>query len=318
MNTSLVSVIVPAYNAQAFIGGTIQSVINQTYPDWEMLIVDDGSTDETAEVVKTYLSDSRIKYIYQANQERSAARNHGIRRAAGKYIAFLDADDLWLPDKLRRQVDCLDNHPEVGLCFTGRKFINSKGIPIHTRKITVPFDKDQFTELLKCNFIANSAVMAARTVFDQVGLFDESLPAFGSEDWDMWLRITRYYPFHFVDQPLLLYRVHEKNTSLDQIYQSSSAVLDKVFSDPTLPADIIRRKNRIYALSHFGFSETYLSLNQRKAAFRHWRSAVKEYPAGPLVIRRGLWASLKLCLPYLLIANLAKLNRLLHSKIAPE
>jgi len=314
MNTSLVSVIVPAYNAQAFIGETIQSVINQTYSDWEMLIVDDGSTDETAEVVKTYLGDPRIKYFHQSNQERSAARNHGIRRASGEYIAFLDADDLWLPDKLRRQVDYLNNHPEVGLCFTNRTLINSKGVPIPAPKITVPLDKDQFSELLKVNFISNSTVMTTRSIVNRVGLFDESLPAFGSEDWDMWLRIARFYPIYFIDKPLMLYRVHVGNTSLDKMYLSQKAVLEKAFSDPTLPARIVKDKKRIYAALHLGYSQIYLSMGRRQEAFRHWRWAWAVYPWGILTLKRGLWTAFKMLLPYRLVVNLPRLKSLVNSK----
>ncbi|MBI1877687.1 MAG: glycosyltransferase [Chloroflexi bacterium] len=307
MNHPLVSVIIPAYNAQNFIGETIQSVINQTYPDWEMLVVDDGSTDETRQVIEKYLTDSRVKYLYQPNQERAAARNHGLRGSSGKYIAFLDADDLWLPDKLKVQVEYLDTHSEMGLCFTHHRFINEEGTLTGKPGVMFKPGPDQFSRLLEANFIANSTVIIARTVFDKLGLFDESLPAYGSEDWDMWLRIARFYPIHFIDQPLTLYRLHEGNTSLERMRLSAEAVLKKIFTDPTLPASIVRKKAQVYGFIQLGFSETYMRLNQRKRAFQQWQRAIKAYP--PLLVTpRGLWATLKLFLPYWLITNLPRLR----------
>ncbi len=314
MSNSLVSVIIPAYNAQNFIKATIQSVINQTYPNWEMLIVDDGSTDETRQVVQKYLADHRIQYLYQKNQERAAARNRGIRHASGKYIAFLDADDLWLPDKLKVQVEYLHNHPKTGLCFTHYMLINSQGESLGQQAVNFATGSNQFYSLLKGNFIANSTVMTPRTILDKVGLFDESLPAFGSEDWDMWLRIARLYPIHLIDHPLTLYRLHESNTSLERMRLSAEAVLQKIFTDPTLPANIARNKKNIYARLYLVLSETYLRLNQRQRAFKYWQLAWQASPKGLFNIKRVWWTTLKLCLPYSLISSLPKLRLLLKTK----
>lgn len=313
---SLVSIIIPAFNAQNFINATIESVINQTYPHWEMWVVDDGSTDETRQVVQKYLADHRIQYLYQENQERATARNHGIRHTSGKYIAFLDADDLWLPDKLRVQVEHLHNHPEVGLCFTHYMLINSQGESLGRPAISFVPGPDQFYSLLKGNFIANSTVIIPRCVLDKVGLFDESLPAFGCEDWDMWLRITRSYPIHLIDHPLALYRLHESNTSLERIRLSAEAVLQKVFTDPTLPPYIVKNRKIVYTSLYLNFSETYLRLNQRQRAFEYWRQAWQVYPKGLFSLKRGWWAMLKLCLPYSVISNLPKLRSLLKTKEA--
>lgn len=314
MSVPLVSVITPAYNAQDFIGETIHSVINQTYPDWELLVIDDGSTDETRKVVEKYLSDPRVRYLYQENQERAAARNLGIRHAYGKYIAFLDADDLWLPNKLKIQVEYLDRHPEVGLCFTHYTLINSKGLSLGRQAINFVSGPDQFYSLLKGNFIPNSTVITPRCVLDKVGLFDESLPAFGSEDWDMWLRIARFYPIHLIDQPLALYRLHENNTSLERMRLSAEAVLQKVFGDPTLPGYIVKNKKNVYTLLYLSFSETYLRLNQRQSAFAYWRQAWQIHPKGLFSNKRGWWATLKLFLPYSVISNLPKVRLLLNTK----
>lgn len=310
----LVSIIIPAYNSQAFIGQTIESVINQSYPDWELLVIDDGSIDGTAAIVKSYLADSRVKYRFQANQERAAARNHGIRHACGKYIAFLDADDLWLPDKLRLQIEYLNQHPEVGLCFTHYGLINRQGLPLGRQAIHFVPGQNQFYSLLKGNFISNSTVITPRPVLDKVGLFDETLPAFGCEDWDMWLRIARLYPIHLIDQLLALYRLHESNTSLEQIRQSAEGVLQKVFTDPALPAHIAKHKKNVYALLYLNLSETYLRLNQRQSAFEYWQQARRVQPSGLFSLKRGWWTMLKLFLPYSVISKLPKLRSWLKTK----
>lgn len=313
MDNSLVSVIIPAYNAQDFIAQTIESVINQTYPYWEMWVVDDGSTDGTAAIVKSYQEDSRIKYLYQPNQERAAARNHGIRCASGKYIAFLDADDVWLPDKLSTQVEYLDYHPEVGLCFTQFSLINGQGLPLGRQAVNFVSGPDQFYQLLRGNFIPNSTVIIPRSILEKVGLFDESLPAFGCEDWDMWLRIARFYPIHLIDHPLALYRLHESNTSLERMRLSAEAVLQKVFTDPTLPPYIVKNRKIVYTSLYLNFSETYLRLNQRQRAFEYWRRAWQVYPKGLFSLKRSWWAMLKLCLPYSVISNLPKLRSVIEN-----
>ncbi len=315
MNTALVSVITPAYNAQDFIGQTIESVINQTYPHWEMLIVDDGSTDGTRGEVQKYLNDNRIKYLYQENQERSAARNNGIRHSSGKYVAFLDADDLWLPDKLRVQVEYLEKHPDVGLCFTGKKCIDGGGRSVDVHSFVPVVAKDQLYHLMTGNFISILTVMVPRFVFDKVGLFDETLPVFGAEDWDMWLRIVWRYPIHFINQPLALYRVHDSGTSLDNKSLCREAILRKMFSNPALPPRILKDKRKIIAAYHLGYSQTYLRANQRKKAFAHWYQAVKTYPQGLLILRRGLWATLKLLLPHPIISNLPAVEKFLRKKM---
>lgn len=311
----LVSVITPVYNAQAFIGETIASVINQSYPHWEMVIIDDGSTDGTRDVIQTYLGDTRIKYIYQPNQERAVARNNGIRMATGKYIAFLDADDMWLTDKLKIQIEYLETHPEIALCFTHYLLMDETGVSSGLPATYFNPQVNQFCHLLETNFIPNSTVVVPRAIFEQVGWFDEALPAFGGEDWDMWLRITRFYPLYFINQPLMLYRMHKSNTTLMKLYGSTVAVLQKVFADSSLAPIIKKNKPRIYALTHCTFTGAYLRLNQRKAAFRHWFYALKMSPQVLFTTQKGLWTTLKLFLPYSLISNLPKLAWLFRAKM---
>lgn len=314
MPDPLVSIITPAYNAQAFIGDTIASVINQSYPHWEMVIIDDGSTDSTRDVIQTFLGDTRIKYVYQNNQERAVARNNGIRLAAGKYIAFLDADDVWLPDKLKIQVEYLETHPEIGLCCSHYLLTDTMGIIVGMPATNFNPGNNQFYSLLEINFVPTSTVVVPRNVFDQVGLFDETLPTFGSEDWDMWLRITRFYAIHFINQPLMLYRMHENNTALKKLHRSAEAVLQKIFSDPTLSSEILKNKPKVYAFTHCTFTGAYLRLNQRGEAFYHWRYALKTSPQALFTTKKGLWTTCKLFLPSALISGLPKLAWLWRTK----
>ncbi|NJN94724.1 MAG: hypothetical protein HC875_11830 [Anaerolineales bacterium] len=138
--------------------------------------------------------------------------------------------------------------------------------------------------------------------------FDETLPAFGSEDWDMWLRIARNYPIHFVNEPLTLYRIHGYNTSLDRMCLSAEAVLQKLFSDPTLPANIFRKKEEAYARLYLSLSETYLKTNQKLKAIDYWQHALRICPKMLWITNRAIWAGLKILLPYTVISNLPKLR----------
>lgn len=310
MSQSLVSVIIPAYNAAPYIGAAIESVIDQTYPHWELWVIDDGSTDNTSAVVERYLSDERVHYVYQENQERCVARNHGIRRATGHYIAFLDADDVWLPDKLNLQVAYLDAHPDVGLCFTQYKRMGRPDGP--AAPVNFEPEKDPFYALLtaKTNIAPSTAVIRAE-VFAKAGLFDETLAICMGEDLDLWLRIVRHYPIAWIKRPLVLYR-SGGNTSREKARPGLERILDKVFADPQLPPRIAQRKPRVYAHYYFRFSRHDLDLQHRYAAFKQWRRAVKTYPLGIVLLPEGRKATLELCLPFGVRVGLHRLRKRLR------
>jgi glycosyltransferase involved in cell wall biosynthesis len=203
-----VSVIIPVYNGEKYIAQAVNSVLNQTYRDFELIVVDDGSTDRTAEILESY--GDKITYIYQDNRERSAARNKGICSCSGEYLAFLDADDMWLPHKLKQQVQLLDLSPETGLVHGIAFFINESGRRIHQNgKQTIgSFESgnEVYKSLLFENIIASPTVMVRRACFDKVGLFDESMTY--TEDWDMWLRIAIHYRVDITRRPLAYYRIN--------------------------------------------------------------------------------------------------------------
>jgi glycosyltransferase involved in cell wall biosynthesis len=177
----------------------------------EIIVVDDGSTDNTADVLKQY--EGSIDYIYQERSERSKARNRGIEYCRGNYIAFLDSDDLWLPMKIEKQVQVLNQKSDVGVVYTGVDFIDMQGNPF-VGKISwdAPERPELYEDLMTHNIITGttSSVMVRRTCLDKVGLFDESMIT--CEDLDLYRRIARYYNFYKIDVPLVKFRIHAENT----------------------------------------------------------------------------------------------------------
>jgi glycosyltransferase involved in cell wall biosynthesis len=197
-----VSVIIPAYNAEAFIANTLRSVLDQTYRDLEVIVVDDGSTDGTLEVLGQF--ERQVRVHAQANGGVARARNAGVRLATGSWIAFLDADDEWLPHKIERQLACRD----VPMSFTDRYNFGVIGdLPELQSKATPMRGGDVFVPLLRDgNFITLTSVMMRRELFEAMGGFYTGLN--GTEDWDLWLRIAEKHPIGFVDEPLVRYRLH--------------------------------------------------------------------------------------------------------------
>lgn len=177
----------------------VESVLKQTYPDFELIVVDDGSDDSTPELLKQFAN--KITILTQTNKGVSAARNSGIKVAKGQLIAFLDSDDLWLPDKLKYQVDFFLNNPAALICQTEEIWIRN-GKRVNPKKRHKKTNGMIFEQSLALCLISPSAVMLKRTLLNEVGLFDEKLPA--CEDYDLWLRICWKYPVFLIDEPLII------------------------------------------------------------------------------------------------------------------
>jgi glycosyltransferase involved in cell wall biosynthesis len=243
-----VSIAIPAYNAMDYLPETLESVLAQTFTDFEVLVVNDGSTDRTAEWV-SQLTDPRVKLISQTNQGLAAARNTGIAHARGEYIAFLDADDLWEPTKLEKQVRVLEENPEVGLVYTWMALINETGESTG-RVFQNHAEGNIWEKLIESNIVGcGSVAMVRRSCFETLGGFDQNLRSF-VEDWDMWLRIAFYHPFKVVKEPLVYYRQRSTSASnnWEAMEQSSRIVLEKAFA--SAPPDLLALKKRSYGLTN--------------------------------------------------------------------
>jgi glycosyltransferase involved in cell wall biosynthesis len=201
MDNPTVSVIIPTYNRAGMLTAAIDSVLAQDFTDFELIVVDDGSTDDTPQVLKAY--GAKIKVIRQRNQGVSAARNRGIAAACGRLIAFLDSDDLWLPGKLTIQIDFFKTTPEALICQTEEIWVRN-GVRVNPKERHRKYSGMIFERSLTLCLVSPSAVMARPGLFEKFGLFDESLPA--CEDYDMWLRVSCRYPVYLIRTPLIIKR----------------------------------------------------------------------------------------------------------------
>jgi glycosyltransferase involved in cell wall biosynthesis len=211
-----VSVIIPTYNRGWCLREAIDSVLGQEFTDFELIAVDDGSTDDSREILESYGRD--VIALYQENKGVSAARNRGIAESRAHLLAFLDSDDLWLPGKLGRQVEFFHANPDVLICQTEEAWVRN-GVRVNPKRRHQKLSGLIFEPSLALCLVSPSAVMVRKTLFDKVGLFDETLPA--CEDYDLWLRVSSRYPVFLMDEPLIVKRGgHE-----DQL--SKAAGLDK-------------------------------------------------------------------------------------------
>jgi glycosyltransferase involved in cell wall biosynthesis len=236
---STVDVVIPAYNADAYISQTLESVAKQTYPINSIIVVNDGSTDETQIRVLEFATahpSLKTTLLNQANLGLSTARNTGIKNSYADYIALLDADDLWAPEKLLKQMQVFTHSawPKLGVVYCAYQVVNEQGLVLasNSRDVICPSLRGNiYKELLLGNFISGSgsSVLIKRSVFSDVGLFDQDLRA--CEDWDMWMRIAKQFQFDFINDTLVSIRVHQNNMQKDSMRMLSAElmVLNKFF-----------------------------------------------------------------------------------------
>ncbi len=217
VRSPLVTVIIATYNRKHFVCEAIDSVLNQTYPNIELIVIDDGSTDGTGDLLRDKYG-QRMRYVFQPNQGRSEARNHGIRLATGEYIAFLDSDDLWEPDKLARQIAFMQANPQYGLTHTFTCIIDSNGQPAPTdTRIRLNYHRSGVRSGYSYVAMARKCVMFLSTVIvraslvSKIGCLDRSIPAF--EDWDWYLRAALVTEIGVLTEPLTRYRLHDSNST---------------------------------------------------------------------------------------------------------
>lgn len=287
---SLVSVIVPAYNAAPYLGAALASALAQTHADLEVIVVDDGSTDDTAAVAADVAArDPRVRVLRQANQGVAAARNRALEAARGAFIAPLDADDLWHPDKLARQLAALRAAgPAAGLAYCGWETLDAAGRPVPGSAAT-PTEAGRLADVLACGNVipCASTPLIRRAALDDVGAYDESLQAGGGqgcEDWDLYLRIAERYTFAVVPDVLLGYRAGHASMSSSPagMLASYDAMMRRLLERrPDLPPLLVHRSRfrfYLYLLgpqSEAGHVAWTLRLLARALAHAPWLLAAK-------------------------------------------
>jgi glycosyltransferase involved in cell wall biosynthesis len=281
MPTPLVSVIVPAFNAERFIAEAVTSILAQTWRNVECLVVDDGSRDGTPKLVEEIISrgEPRLRLLRGANTGVAAARNRGVAASNGDFVAFLDADDLWLPRKLERQIDVMRAEPSLGAVYTGLHLIDEYGWFIGRMRPPGRAEAMRNTFLLKRPYVSIITALIPRAIFDDLGGFDERLST--SADFDLACRLMLRHEVDCVPLCLLLWRQHGDSQMHRNPRTTEHDMLiayQKLLADPRLPPDIRREKG--YAMGNLTVSlaGSYLHKGDRRSFLRYAARAIARHP----------------------------------------
>lgn len=281
-NYPLVSIVIPSYNQAKYIAYNLDSILGQTYSNFEVLFIDDGSTDTTAEILKNYTAkDSRIKYFYQKNSERAVARSYGISLSQGKYLCLVDSDDTWVSDKLEKQVAVMENDPDIVLCYASVNRIDPDNKKLKNA------DRQQegysglvYRYLLMRNFIPSVTPMIRRSAIEGIG--DQVTDYIPYEDWDFWLRISRRGKFYHIKEALGNYRIHPQqsvqNVKAHRIEEVTLKVLDANTQVPP-PLDIEDFSvivNDAYSLAYLRIAYWYLISGDLKLAREKLKTSLRQ------------------------------------------
>jgi glycosyltransferase involved in cell wall biosynthesis len=275
----MISVIIPTYNSGIFISEAIHSVLRQTCTDYEIIVIDDGSTDNTRGIIENNFP--QIRYFYIPNQGAASARNYGIRRARGEFIAFLDADDLWLPEKLEKQLKVFNADQELMLVFTEHRGFDTTGF-----RETIFLKKERLMkgDIVKNIFfyshVALPTVMVRRQVFQEIGYFDDNLKV--AEDDNLWMRIALKYRIHLLDEVLVHCRFTENSLSRTAINLfdgglKSIDLIENKYTDLKKrlgQGNIRRKKSEIY--NYYGYY--YFSKGEHEMSRRYLIKSIAYYP----------------------------------------
>lgn len=272
----LVSVVIPAYNAAEYLPEALESVLAQNGDGVEIIVVDDGSTDATPQVISSY--GQSLRCVRQLNQGVAVARNRGIEASRGAMVAFLDADDTWLPGKLLRQFSTLRAKPDSRVCHSAFRAVSAEGLP---RAVTRYYGSGSIVHdlLLRGNVVGTpSTVMADRELLVRAGGFDPALSL--CADWDLWIRLAWLTSFCYVDEPLVHYRQHEQNMSHDVgvLERDSLRLLQKAFSLDDLPPELRSKRRSALAFNYSVLAGSYLRAGRRSDAWRCLRRAARLRP----------------------------------------
>ncbi|MDL0429703.1 glycosyltransferase [Marinobacter sp. TBZ242] len=278
-----ISVITPTYNRAGFIGEAVSSVLAQTYQDLELIIVDDGSVDDTRAVVDAFLADKRVRYFYQENQGQSSARNFALAQSDGEFIAFLDSDDIWSLDKLEKQVAVFDANPDIDVVHGDEAMVDEQGVVISLENMT-RYSGHISRQLLADNSVSITTALVKRRCFDEMGGFDTSVGV--ADDYELWLRFSAKYRFHYLPGIVASYRVMADQISSDKRRRfEANELIIKRFLDRYGHA--LAPRDRRWGLARFYCRKArYLaSAGERSKAFTALSGAFRNAPLDPVVWR---------------------------------
>lgn len=272
----LVSIIIPSYNHEKYIKETIESIVNQTYKNIELIVIDDGSKDNSVRIIQELSNKYGFIFLHRPNKGLSGTLNEGIKLSKGKYFAGCASDDIYALDKIEKQVSFMENNPDYGMCY-GKviKFDENTKTKIEIKN---PKSGFVFDALLFGTFIPAVTQFIRKDVFNDIGLFDEKLYI---EDWDMWLRIAKKYKIGYVNEYLAYYRQHETNISnkISEMFESEKQILEK-YKDSIFFKEAINKKKFIYFL--------VLLKQNKKEALKFLPFAIKYFLTDSTILKYGV------------------------------
>ncbi len=275
-----VSIIVTCYNYGQYVADCLRSVQRQTFGDFEVIIIDDGSTDNSEQQIQPFLKDDRFRYIKQDNSGQANAKNRGIRESRAGLVAFLDADDLWVEKKLELQIPLFADHPQTGVVFSRVDLIDAEGNPLMREKpgkYLKPRRGRVSQYLVYDNFIPFSSVIVRKTCFEQLGCFDEMFSM--GIDWDLWLRFSTMYSFDYYDEPLIKYRVGHRgqmSKNLLERFTCADKIIDKFSKKfPNVAPEIILKDAAYYSYCLRGYA---LRKNGLRQSLKFYLRAIVLFP----------------------------------------
>ncbi len=281
-----VSVVIPTYNLAPLLPGAVESVREQRWPDLEIIVVDDGSTDETPEVLERLSSGGDLRWFRQENAGAAAARNRGIREASKGWVAFLDADDFWLAGKLAAQFQELERRPSAAFSYTDVRIRREAGEDHDLACGTT--ERPLLPQLLAGNMFATPTALVRRDCFDRVGLFDARLRT--GEDWDMWMRLAAHFECVRVARPLTVVRTADRaKFPLATLERCTMLVLERLFACPHVAREwpaVASRRAAVYAWHYAVLAKSYLRLGRVTDFCRLAYSAARAHPSGLRFVAR--------------------------------
>lgn len=271
-----VSIIIPTFNRYKLLQRALNSILKQSYLDYEIIVIDDGSTDKTAEILTELFP--QIRYVYQDNKGVSSARNKGLELAKGEWIAFLDSDDEWLPEKLTLQLGLIKSTPDYKVCHTEELWIRN-GTRVNQMNKHKKFGGWIFPQCLPLCVMSPSSIVIHQSVFETVGNFDTSLPA--CEDYDLWLRITAKYPVLYIEEPQIKkYGGHDDQLSTKHwgMDQFRIIALQKIVEDMSLQQEYLTAAIAMLVKKSKIFQKGALKRGKTESA-QHYQRIIDQYSA---------------------------------------